>query len=304
MIEAVARELKATLDHVASWIGVDGRWRFHGGWDFIDWSPIPAAERETFCHLLATRALGEGADLLGQIGQAAGGLRLVQERMAEAARQAWVSQGRFTFGASHHVNAMAIRSGMLSQAESAALFAQSLAPDPPLAMTYWHRYLDLEAASQAGQVQWGLDYIRRHWGRSVEMGVTALWEAFDPAWLGPDPHGVSMVGAEFARYGGYETSLCHGWSAGPAIWLHTGILGVRPVAPGFSTTVFDPHLGDLEWAEGAIPTPHGEIRVRLRKRAGEKPSAELEAPSQVRIQIMPEVEGEWDFTAKEIVGRG
>jgi hypothetical protein len=32
------------------------------------------------------------------------------------------------------------------------------------------------------------------------MGMTALWEAFDPAWMeSGDPHGVSMIGAEFAR---------------------------------------------------------------------------------------------------------
>ena len=39
-----------------------------------------------------------------------------------------------------------------------------------------------------------------------------------------------MIGGENARYGGYETSLCHGWSAGPAVWLHTAVLGVRPVS--------------------------------------------------------------------------
>ena len=121
---------------------------------------------------------------------------------------------------------MAIRSGVLEPDAASAVFARTLASDPPHPMTYWHRYLDLEAAGHCGQIQWGLDYIRKHWGLSLQLNLTTLWEAFDPSWIGPDPHAVSMVGAEFARYGGYETSLCHGWSAGPAAWLQQYILGI------------------------------------------------------------------------------
>ncbi len=150
-------------------------------------------------------------------------------------------------------------------------------------MTYWHRYLDLEAALRAGQVQWGLDYIRKHWGLSLQLGLTTLWEAFDPAWVGPDPHAVSMVGGEYARYGGYETSLCHGWSAGPAIWLHQAVLGVRPIAPGFAKIDFHPNLGDLEWARGEVPTPRGMVQVELRRLKDGRASAEVHAPEGVEV---------------------
>jgi hypothetical protein len=283
LTQAVAAELEATLSHIQDWVGEDGIWRFQGGWDFVDWSPVPRAEREIFCHLLACHALQVSAGLLERIGRPADQLRLTQARMTAAARLAWLREDG-GFGASHHVNAMAIRSGILGPQESARVFAQALAHDPPYSMTYWHRYLDLEAAARAGQVQWGLDYIRKHWGLSLQLGLTTLWEAFDSAWIGPDPHAVSMVGGEYARYGGYETSLCHGWSAGPAVWLHQAILGVRPSDPGFAAVDFHPALGDLEWARGEIPTPQGMLRVELRKLADGTLSAEIDAPPGVEVR--------------------
>jgi hypothetical protein len=149
-------------------------------------------------------------------------------------------------------------------------------------MTYWHRFLNLMAAQEAGEVAWGLDIIRKYWGQAVQLGASTLWEAFDAAWLGADPHAVSMVGAGYARYGGYETSLCHGWSAGPAAWLHTAVLGVRPQSPGFRTFTFQPNLGGLDWAQGDIPTPDGPIRVFLERRIDGKMVSRLEAPPETR----------------------
>ena len=282
LARAVAGELFETLEHVRAWVGPDGIWRFHGGWDFIDWSPVPQEERATFCHLLACQALHAGADLLEKAGRDATPFRQTYSRMLAATRARW-PQGA-SFGQSHHANAMAIRSGVLDSAEATALFARTLASDPPYPMTYWHRYLDLEAAGRCGQVQWGLDYIRKHWGLSLQLNLTTLWEAFDPSWIGPDPHALSMVGAEFARYGGYETSLCHGWSAGPAAWLQQYVLGIRPLEAGYAVVDFQPNLGDLEWAEGEIPTPHGMITVSLKKDSLGKLQAHVSAPPTIQVR--------------------
>jgi hypothetical protein len=160
-------------------------------------------------------------------------------------------------------------------------------------MTYWHRFLDLTAALQVGDISWGLQYIHRHWGPALQVGMTTLWEAFDPAWIGDDPLAVSMIGAGYARYGGYETSLCHGWSAGPAVWMISAVLGATPAGPGFSECTFRPNLGDLEWAEGAIPTPQGSIHISLRHPQGRKPTARLEVPKGVNIIIPDVVQHQW-----------
>lgn len=55
----------------------------------------------------------------------------------------------------------------------------------------------------------------------------------------------------------------HGWSSTPTRDLTTRVLGVLPAAPGFTTARIDPHLGDLDWAEGTVPTPAGPLRVHV-----------------------------------------
>jgi len=57
-------------------------------------------------------------------------------------------------------------------------------------------------------------------------------------------------------------SLCHGWSAGATNFLTERVLGVRSTWAGFGTCVIEPDLGDLQWAKGVVPTPHGPIKVR------------------------------------------
>jgi hypothetical protein len=282
LLLSLASPIDAALDHLASWVGNDGLWGFRDGWDYVDWAPIPADERRIFCHLLACQTLGLGVDLLAAAGRPDPNRRSLHARMVETARQTWWRDGNGSFGVSHHVNAMAVRSGVLLPEEGALLFSRTLEFDPPYSMTYWHRWADLDAAGRVGRVAWGLDYLRRHWGQALQMGMTTLWEAFDPAWMGDDPHAASMVGGEHARYGGYETSLCHGWSAGPAAWLHTAVLGVQPTTPGFSAIRFNPALAGLNWAEGSVPTPHGPVHVRL-NRAGERQTAEITLPQGVTI---------------------
>ena len=40
-------------------------------------------------------------------------------------------------------------------------------------------------------------------------------------------------------------------------------LGVTPAEPGFARARIAPRLGDLAWARGAVPTPHGLLRVAI-----------------------------------------
>ena len=54
----------------------------------------------------------------------------------------------------------------------------------------------------------------------------------------------------------------HAWGAAPANIIPRMLLGVGPVAPGWSHLRIYPRLGKLRWAEGRIPTPHGPVTVR------------------------------------------
>jgi alpha-L-rhamnosidase len=58
------------------------------------------------------------------------------------------------------------------------------------------------------------------------------------------------------------TSLAHAWSTGPTSALTSYVLGVTPASPGYATWQVAPQPGGLGWAEGAVPTPHGDITVK------------------------------------------
>ena len=95
-----------------------------------------------------------------------------------------------------------------------------------------------------------LELVRREWGWMLDPargGPGTMWEAIG-SWGSID---------------GYEkrfTSMAHGWSTGAAPALTAYVLGVRPTSPGYATFDVDPHRGDLGWAQGQVPTPHGPIR--------------------------------------------
>jgi hypothetical protein len=55
--------------------------------------------------------------------------------------------------------------------------------------------------------------------------------------------------------------LSHAWAATPLYQMSTRILGVEPAAPGFAKILLKPRLGDLQWAKGTVPTPHGPVTV-------------------------------------------
>lgn len=57
----------------------------------------------------------------------------------------------------------------------------------------------------------------------------------------------------------YWRSLCHAWSAFPTIEFLRGVLGIKPGKPGFEEILIQPQPLDLTWAEGSVPTPHGDV---------------------------------------------
>jgi alpha-L-rhamnosidase len=61
----------------------------------------------------------------------------------------------------------------------------------------------------------------------------------------------------------YGGSYCHAWCSTPTRDLVQRTLGITPATPGFTTARIAPSLGDLEWARGAVPTPHGLIRIEV-----------------------------------------
>ncbi len=67
--------------------------------------------------------------------------------------------------------------------------------------------------------------------------------------------------------------------------LATRVLGIRPAEPGFAACVIHPRPGDLEWAKGVMPSPHGDIGVHWTRRNGGL-TVKAEVPDGVRAEIL------------------
>ncbi len=99
-------------------------------------------------------------------------------------------------------------------------------------------FFTLGALFQIGEGRLAFDVMRREWGKMAEMGFRTCPETF-----------------------GWTRSVAHAWSAAPAVYLPTRVLGIRPLDPGFRRFCVEPCPGDLAWARGSVVTPHGPIHV-------------------------------------------
>lgn len=122
--------------------------------------------------------------------------------------------------------------------------------------TPYMRFYEMEALCRLGRHEEVLGQIRRYWGGMLKLGATSFWEQYDPL-----QNGVS----HYAMYGRpYAKSLCHAWGASPIYLFGRYFLGVKPTSPGFATYEVAPCLGGLKWMEGMVPTPRGDISVRVK----------------------------------------
>ena len=78
-------------------------------------------------------------------------------------------------------------------------------------------------------------------------------------------------------------SPCHGWGAGPTAWLSKHVLGFRPLAPGCTKLLVDPHLGDLQKAAGSFPTPQGVVQVSHSRDSNGSIQTKIDAPKRIEI---------------------
>lgn len=159
-------------------------------------------------------------------------------------------------------------------------------------MSSFMGYYILTARAMAGDYQGCLDCIREYWGGMLSLGATTFWEDFDVSWLEnasridelPEDGKVDVHGTygDYC-YVGYRHSFCHGWASGATPWLSENVLGIRVMEAGCKKVKIEPHLGDLEWAEGAYPTPYGIIRVEHRKMKDGSIDTRIDAPKEIEI---------------------
>ena len=117
---------------------------------------------------------------------------------------------------------------------------------------------EVDARFMAGDADGALDLIHLMWDQMVKPDgpyfTGTVWEK-----LNQDGTDVDA-----------NASLAHGWGSGPTSSLSGFLLGARPVTAGYETWIIEPQPGDVEWAQGRIPTPSGAIVSRWRRGDGNR----------------------------------
>jgi len=252
--------LTVLLPRVAAMVGKNGREKI-GGTRFLDWPTAtnPKAVHEGLQAMMVL-SMQSGERIMKLLGEPA---------LAQTCADAAARLRSYTPPPSGRKSPAALTSlaGLRDAGDAAAV----LKKDGPADLSTFYGYYVIEALGKAGETTAALDMIRQYWGGMLDVGATSFWEDFDLAWTHNAgridelvPPGKKDIHGDFGAhcYLGFRHSFCHGWAGGPTAFLSHRVLGIQPAAPGFAKVRINPDLGDLQWAEGTYPTPHGQIQVR------------------------------------------
>ncbi len=251
-------------------------------WNFVDWSYGPKnishnGRNSSLLNWLYCSAVNVAAELLEISGdrQAAAEWRLrippvlagIEKRFWQESKKMYsefeeTDKDKLVYSQLCH--AFSLMSGALPEmrrADAIAALSSTKAITPEL---YMYHFI-LNQLRDHGAFDLALSYVREHWGGMIKTGTPTLWE------IGVYPVFSEKRDAENAH------SLCHGFCTTPVNYLQTAILGVRPLSPGFHIFEAKPEPHDLEFAEGSIPTPNGNIRMKW-NREGDKIKINLFVP--------------------------
>lgn len=242
-----------------------------GDWVFVDWADgyldkkgELAVEQVLLCKSLETMALcaalAEVEEDIPTYEKLAADLcaKLLPTFWNEA-KQAMVHncvEGEQSEAVTRYANMFATFFGYLSEEQQQQIKHSVLLNDEILKITTpYMRFYELEALCVLGEQEAVMGEMKDYWGGMLREGATSFWEKYNPTESGTQH--LAMYGRPYGK------SLCHAWGASPIYLLGRYYLGVKPTEAGYARYEVRPTLGGLEWMEGTIPTPNGEIRVKM-----------------------------------------
>ncbi|WP_316794688.1 alpha-L-rhamnosidase C-terminal domain-containing protein [Pedobacter frigoris] len=232
-------------------------------WLFIDWVEV---NKKTTLQMLWWWAQKSAAELAARMGdQQMANIWLEKSRVLKSqltknawnsAKGAWMDDPYQPKVISRHANIMAVVSGLADT--TSHLQIANVLQDNSIAKvgTPYMAGFEYMALSRLGASEPFINGVKDYWGTMIRYGATTFWEAYDPAQTGDEMY--SFYGRPYAK------SLCHAWSAGPAAFLPSEILGVRPLEDGWKRFSVDPKPGYLQWITSTVPTPQGDILISIK----------------------------------------
>jgi len=239
-----------------------------GDWIFIDWADGLSKKGEvSFEQMLFARSLETMALCADIVNDASG--KITYTKLSDDLKKRlfslyWNSQkhalvhsrvdGKQTDNVTRYANMFGIFFNYFNDAQKQEVKQHVLLNDSIQKITtpYMHFY-ELEALCAMGEQDYVLKQMKDYWGGMLNLGATSFWEEYNPTKRGAEHY--AMYGREFGK------SLCHAWGASPIYLLGKYYLGVKPTAAGYATYSIEPKLGGLQWMQGEVPTPAGNIQV-------------------------------------------
>lgn len=113
------------------------------------------------------------------------------------------------------------------------------------------------------------NWRERSWRHMVESGTTITWEAWDQKFKP-------------------NQDWNHAWGAAPVNLLPRYVLGVQALSPGWKQVTVKPHVGDLRFARGKVPTPLGTVLVDWKRTKSFSLSLRLPQGILARVELPAE----------------
>lgn len=250
-------------------------------WSFIDWTAgwdetdgVPPATKagpitmESLLYILGLQYAAELADHIGLLEQAEN-YRSQADRVREAVnRYCTGANGLYQDGPgveqySQHCQVFAVLTGTAAPETGRRILERTL-EDPEgfeqcsVAMC-WYLFRALE---KSGLYRYA-DRLWDVWRQMLADNLTTCQE--DPL---------------------RNRSDCHAWGALALYELPAVVLGVRPGKPGFEEILIAPRTENLDWAEGTVPTPKGDVHVSWRRDANGAVQVTVNGPKGVPIAVI------------------
>ena len=262
--------METLMDYVLSRTNSDGMAEGKpDDWIFVDWVDFPMHKRGILCfeQILFCKALETMALCAKLLGINKSDYRIKAEELRNKVRQTFwsyeqkayyhaVEDGVLNKQITKFPNMFAIIYGYAYEEQRKEIMdSVMLNPAIDPITTPYMRFYELEALCMAGLQKQVLPEIRDYWGGMLKEGATSFWEKYVPSETGTQH--LAMYGRPYGK------SLCHAWGASPIYLIGKYYLGVRPTKPGYAEYEIRPSLGDLEWMQGTVPTPHGLIHIYM-----------------------------------------
>ena len=295
LLDELADYLKSLLLSFANLINPDGSdslGSVRRGY-FFDWPTFEKPEAAAGVRALLSRALTAGAELCKILNE--NNLEEVCREKAKALNlytASHINKNTYTdknsWEKSKQAAAMMFLAGQLDKKR----VANVLAYKNGYGLSVYMGYYILTAAAQSSGINIAAAMMKEYFGGMISAGATSFWEDFDVDWLKPgatiervlQPGEYDIHGDNGAHcYESHRHSLCHAWGSGVAAFIAENILGVQILKPGCNEIRIAPQLGDLEWARGVYPTPHGNVNIEHIKENG-KISTKITAPDEIEIK--------------------